>query len=269
MIHADLALAKRLEAVEARGARLCAESVARLHPEIGAAHMEFAGGTAALAGKDTPLSQVMGAGLSGLVSDDEIDAMETFYCERGAPPRIELSPFADLSLVNGLMRRGYTVNYFKNILVRTLREGEILGETPKSIRIAEVGDSNRDLCASLLAQAFSDGAEPLDLRVDLFQTLLRTGATAFLAECDGEAAGAALMDVHGGLAATFASAVLPQFRKRGVHTALIRARLQSAVERGCDLAKINMLPGAQSQRNAERLGFRVAYTRVSFHKHQD
>jgi hypothetical protein len=36
------------------------------------------------------------------------------------------------------------------------------------------------------------------------------------------------------------------------------------VEHGCDLAMIVTVPGSGSQRNAEREGFRVAYTRVKW-----
>jgi hypothetical protein len=47
-----------------------------------------------------------------------------------------------------------------------------------------------------------------------------------------------------------------------VQTALIRARLAFAAAAGCDLAAVNTVPGSVSQRNAERQGFRVVYTRA-------
>ena len=39
-------------------------------------------------------------------------------------------------------------------------------------------------------------------------------------------------------------------------------RLAMARDAGCDLAATNTLPGTASQRNAERAGFRVAYTKA-------
>jgi GNAT superfamily N-acetyltransferase len=60
----------------------------------------------------------------------------------------------------------------------------------------------------------------------------------------------------------YADATHPFFRRRGVQAALIAARLRAGAERGCDLATAGTLPGTVSQRNYERLGFQVAYTRA-------
>jgi len=40
--------------------------------------------------------------------------------------------------------------------------------------------------------------------------------------------------------------------------------LRYAAEKGCDIAMMCALPGSASQRNAERQGFRVAYTRIKW-----
>jgi GNAT superfamily N-acetyltransferase len=58
-------------------------------------------------------------------------------------------------------------------------------------------------------------------------------------------------------------ATLPGFRNKGVQTALLHARLRRAAEAGCDLAVIEASPGGTSERNQQRLGFHVAYTRVT------
>jgi GNAT superfamily N-acetyltransferase len=55
---------------------------------------------------------------------------------------------------------------------------------------------------------------------------------------------------------------LTAFRRRGVQSALLAARLAWAVEQGCDLAVSFARPGSISHRNIERNGFRVAYTRT-------
>ena len=46
----------------------------------------------------------------------------------------------------------------------------------------------------------------------------------------------------------------------------MKARLEYAVEMGCDLAMIGTEPGSGSQRNAQRQGFRIAYTRIKWGK---
>ena len=38
----------------------------------------------------------------------------------------------------------------------------------------------------------------------------------------------------------------------------------AAAAQGCDIALMGALPGSGSQRNAERHGFRIAYTRIKW-----
>jgi hypothetical protein len=40
--------------------------------------------------------------------------------------------------------------------------------------------------------------------------------------------------------------------------------MRYAFEHGCDLAMMVAVPGSDSQRNAERKGFRIAYTRAKW-----
>ena len=65
-----------------------------------------------------------------------------------------------------------------------------------------------------------------------------------------------------GIVALFGTATLPGFRRRGVQTALIRQRLWEAAQSGCEYAVVSTMPGSGSQRNMERRGFRVAYTKL-------
>ena len=56
----------------------------------------------------------------------------------------------------------------------------------------------------------------------------------------------------------------PDARKQGAQRALLEARLAYAAQQGCDLAMMAAAPGSASQRNAERQGFRIAYTRIKW-----
>jgi hypothetical protein len=49
-----------------------------------------------------------------------------------------------------------------------------------------------------------------------------------------------------------------------MQTALLKTRLGFAAEMGCNVAVMGALPGSDSQRNAERQGFRIAYTRTKW-----
>jgi len=87
----------------------------------------------------------------------------------------------------------------------------------------------------------------------------RSFLTAFV---DGKQAGTGELRITDGVGWLSADTTLPRFRGRGVQQSLQRARLAMAREAGCDLAVTESAPGSGSQRNMERLGFRVVYTRV-------
>jgi hypothetical protein len=53
-------------------------------------------------------------------------------------------------------------------------------------------------------------------------------------------------------------------RRRGLQSALLQERMRYAFDHGCDLAVMGAEAGSGSQRNAERNGFRIAYTRMKW-----
>ena len=67
-----------------------------------------------------------------------------------------------------------------------------------------------------------------------------------------------------GVALLAGASTVPAGRRQGAQTALVAARLHYAAAQGCTLATMGAHPGSQSQRNAERHGFRVAYTRTKW-----
>lgn len=60
------------------------------------------------------------------------------------------------------------------------------------------------------------------------------------------------------------ASTIPESRRRGAQQALLGARLRYAAEHGCTLALMAAAPGSASQRNAERQGFRIGYTRLKW-----
>jgi GNAT superfamily N-acetyltransferase len=70
--------------------------------------------------------------------------------------------------------------------------------------------------------------------------------------------------IHDGVALFGGSATVPELRRRGLQAALVHKRMHYAFDHGCDLAMMVAQPGSDSQRNAERKGFRIAYTRTKW-----
>ena len=94
--------------------------------------------------------------------------------------------------------------------------------------------------------------------------VVREGSPCFLAEIDGTAGAAGALIVHEGVALFGGAATVPELRRRGLQAALLNERMHYAVDHGCDLAMMVAEAGSNSQRNAERKGFRVAYTRMKW-----
>ena len=91
-----------------------------------------------------------------------------------------------------------------------------------------------------------------------------SGAHLYLAELDGRPVATAAMRMHEGVALMAGASTIPSARGRGAQLALLERRLHDAGENACNLAMMGALPGSISQRNAERHGFRIAYTRIKW-----
>src|SRR5207248_1997005 len=97
----------------------------------------------------------------------------------------------------------------------------------------------------------------------------RVDAIMFLAEDDGDdgrTIATAAMSISDGVALFAGASTIPAARHRGAQFALLAHRLSYAAANGCDLAMMVALPGSGSQRNAERNGFRIAYTRTKWRR---
>jgi GNAT superfamily N-acetyltransferase len=258
LAFADGALARRLEAAEAANARGCTCGIP------GAASLDIAGGSAIFVGAESPLTQAVGVGLCGHVTPGEIDALEEFFGERGAAVSIDLCPLADPPMLETLSARGYRPTEFNNVLVKALGGGEIV-LTP---RVRRAIACEEDSWSHAVGRGFFEQPDLTTEEMDVGRAIFAMpGAMCYLAVAEsGEPAGGGALAVHNGLATLFADSTIPAYRRLGLHRELIAARLNEAIARGCDLATASTQPGSASQRNYERLGFEVVYTKVTMVK---
>ena len=256
MTFADLALARRIESAQTAQALGCAPG--------DSAAIEIAGGCAIFAGVESPLTQAVGLGLHGAVSERELDAVEDFFRSRGARIAIEVCPLADAGFLDMLGARGYRIGQFDNVLARTLAGVELV-ITP---RVRRATPDERDLWAHTVGRGFFEQIELSTAEMDVGRCVFgMPGAMCFLASADGGTpAGGAAMSIREGLAMMFADGVARPFRRQRLHKELIAARLNEALAQGCDVAAAATAPASASQRNYERLGFQVVCTRVTLSK---
>lgn len=255
-------LARRLEVASAWRSVRYARAIDRLWLEQKVAVEAVGEGYAVYTGPTFPVNRAGGLGLNGPVCEDDLARIEEFYRSRCAAPRVDLCPAADESLLALLRRRGYTVEGFMNVLWRPLPPlpGEL--EPVPGVKVTRPGPGEAELWLRTVAEGFEGGEAPPDARSILAPNFYGESAQPFLAWIDGQPAGGGTFVSHEGVAELGSASTRPAFRRRGVQLALLHARLHEAARAGNDVAMTLTTPGSPSQRNIERAGFRLAYTRT-------
>lgn len=262
-MFADLSLAHRLELAEGHACLDFAHTRKRLNPESNTAWDTAHGAIAVFDGPDSPLTQTFGLGITSSDSyEGSLEALEEFFFSRGAAANHEVSPLAGLALHQLLCKRGYQPIEMSSVMYQPAHCPEV----PATVDVRIVKQNEAELWGRVGADAWS--AEHPEFREFLLDmgriSTSRENTHCFLAIVDGKPAATAVLHVHGGVALFAGSATLPGLRRRGAQSALLNVRMRHACGLGCDLFMMVAEPGSTSQRNAERNGFRIAYTRTKW-----
>jgi GNAT superfamily N-acetyltransferase len=261
MEFVDLNLARRLEMAEAHACRACAEAFHLQHPEFPVAVEEIAGGFAVFAGVDSPVTQAIGVGLHGDVSDSDLDRLQDFFISRGAAAAVELCPLVEMSLYDRFAKRGFHLLEVSDVLFKKLTPVDVQRRRLGIAIVRKAAAHEAQLWTKTVAEGFAEH-NPVTQSILSVMAGFFPAAHCFLAVVEGSVAGGGAVSARGGVCGLFGASTLPEFRGRGVQTALLQARIAWAAAQGCDLAVSITQPGSTSHRNMERQGFRVAYTRT-------
>jgi len=268
---AGLALSRRLERAEGRSNADFVEARVELFPESNAEWIEVAGAYAMYDGADSILTQTFGLGLFDDVSEQDMNRLEQFYLDRGEAVHHQISPLFPDSLLYLLNKRGYRPIEFTNVMFRQI-EGINASPFPAAsgISVRIIDESDHEKWARTSAQGWNEFTEFADQIYELgLITARRRNGVSMLAEQNGEPIATGSLSLHEGVALMAGASTIPEKRNQGAQRALLEGRLRYAVEQGCNIAMMCARPGSASQRNAERQGFRIAYTRVKWELRQD
>lgn len=268
-MYLDVALAQRLEESDRLSTLQHAEARARLAPESGATWQAVGDGTAVFTGPGLPVSGIFGLGMRAPVTADHLREAAAFFSARTMGATLNLCPFADPSLVAALEGRIRRVVGFKHVWVRPAEAPFAPEPQPNaashtiSVREAQT-DDERWLWARLVSLAFGFQGRLEDANTDVSgANAFSVGSRVFTAWQNNQPIGAGALWMGGGVARLYSAATVSGWRNQGAQQALIAARISAARAAGCDLITVATLPGTPSQRNIERFGFRIAYTRVA------
>lgn len=264
MFFSDRSLAQRLEGAEGFACAQFAEARRRLFPAAGAEWMKCGGATVVFDGVDSPITQTFGLGLYEELTAEVLGTIEDFFQSRGATPMHEVCPLAGPAALDLLCARGYRPFEVSSVLYRPL-ENPANG-LPANVKVRIAAPEEAEVWSEVSARGWSHEHPELAAFVREMGALCmdRQGSPCFLAEVDGRPGAAGALSLHEGVALFAGAATDPELRNRGLHAALLESRMRYAFEQGCDLAMMVAEAGSNSQRNAERSGFRVAYTRLKW-----
>ncbi|MFN7977763.1 MAG: GNAT family N-acetyltransferase [Vicinamibacterales bacterium] len=262
----DLTLARRLEHAEGAASAAFVDARARLVPAHGATWIAVDGVRAMFDGVGSPLTQTFGLGLDQPVGDATLTALERFFLDRGAAVDHEVSPLAEGEPLPLLTARGYVPIELTDVLCRPLTADDAI-ELPSPLAVAPIAPADGRAWAEAAADGWSETPEVVPFVRDLGGVYPHTAGATCYAAFDGDTIVAAgVLAAHAGVAVLAGASTRPAWRRRGAQAALLATRLRDAHRQGCDLAMICARPGSASHRNAQRRGFRVAYTRIKWHR---
>lgn len=264
MVFSDLNLARRLERAEGHACRGFAEARKRVDAKSESTWIECAGAYAVFDGVDSPVTQSFGLGLFEEPSAEAMDQIERFFLDRGAAVMHEVSPLAGVATMDLLCARGYRPFEISSVLYQPVVD--LPTENTGGITVRVIGAEETALWAKISARGWAHDHPEFQTFLEQFGALVaaREDSVCFLAEVDAQPGCAGVLCLHEAVALFGGASTVPEMRRRGLQSALLQARKQYAFDHGCDLLMMVTEAGSQSQRNAERAGFRIAYTRMKW-----
>jgi ribosomal protein S18 acetylase RimI-like enzyme len=260
----DRELARRLEASEAIPQIHFAAELKRRSTDLSPAYEQIAGSHCVFIHPGCVVGRCVGLGLTEPVTAADLDRIEEFYRSRGEAAQIDVCPQADMSLLELMKERPYRLEELNDVLARPISASDKFDGKPASAEIRRIRPEEAgDLC-EVVARAFLEGKDPEPQFVEIFRPLyLAETSFAFAAFVDGKLVGGAagMVVPEAGIVTMFGSATLPEYRGRGIQSAFLRERMKIAQAAGAEYAVIVTRAGTTSQRNAQRAGFTLAYSK--------
>jgi GNAT superfamily N-acetyltransferase len=199
------------------------------------------------------------------ITAEQMAEIEEFFRSRGAEVFHEVCPLADPSVFELIRERRYQPVEMSNVLYRPIDPDlRLHAARNEQIKVRVVEKNEVDLWAQTACDGWSEFPEVGDFLKDLNKVVAHSKGLSFLAELDGQPIATGALTITGDVAFLAGASTVPSARRQGAQNALLEERLRYAAARGCTIAMMVTLPGGGSQRNSERNGFRIAYTRTKW-----
>ncbi|AOY16932.1 TPA: GNAT family N-acetyltransferase [Bacillus paranthracis] len=199
--------------------------------------------------------------IKGITNTTQIDEIISYYQSLQIPCRFEITPAQGTAeLFQYLSEKGFYQSSFHTALYSTPREDPSL--VPSNISVRKLKENEFDVFADIYVRGFNMPSFTKDgVRQNNEILYDKPGWHFFIAEVQNIPAGIGVLYINKGVASLAASATLPEFQRKGCHTALIQKRIETAIESNCHLIVGQARFGSSSQNNMERAHMKIAYTK--------
>ncbi|MBJ7929800.1 MULTISPECIES: GNAT family N-acetyltransferase [Bacillus cereus group] len=199
--------------------------------------------------------------VKGLTNTDQIDEILSYYQSLQIPCRFEITPAQGTAeLFQYLSQKGFYHSGFHTALYSIPKEDSSL--LPSKITVRKLKENEFDIFADIYVRGFNMPSFTKDgVRQNNEILYNKPGWHFFIAEVQNTPASIGVLYIHKGIASLAASATLPEFQRKGCHTALIQKRIKTAIESHCNLLVGQARFGSGSQNNMERAHMKIAYTK--------
>jgi ribosomal protein S18 acetylase RimI-like enzyme len=192
------------------------------------------------------------------VDAGRLDEIVAFYATYGVDPWLELAPQRDVEALGAaLVRAGPRFVGFHSVVY-----GRPEGRPAAEVEVGRVEGAEVEAAAGLLLEGHGVPKSIVATHGRALAAAVEAvGGSLYVARIDRVSAAAAVLTIADGVGYLASAATLPAFRGRGCQAALIAARVADAAAAGCDVITSGAEFASPSQRNLERAGLRIAYTK--------
>ena len=188
-----------------------------------------------------------------------LEEILALYAVDGLEPSFCFTPIGlTREVATALTAAGFAQREFQQAILYGLPAADVPPLAP-GVSVERVTVDTVDDFVQTTAQGFEWPPMWGDAAMEGMRRDFRPEAYCYLARYDGEPAGAGRLEVRDGVGDLGGGAVLPQFRRKGCHLALLHHRLLVAHRLGCTLVVAAANFGSGSFRNQQRAGLRLAY----------
>ncbi|WP_170006398.1 GNAT family protein [Bacillus fonticola] len=234
-------------------------------PEANAAYLLEGEAIAVFGGKVDFMDCVLGLGTTQQVTHKQMEKLEDFYHSCNGVPAVEVTPFADPTLLEVIQERGYAMTETEQVWGLNMEKW--MDTETDTASVAPVPVRRMGEYIESFQKGFGLEGEGLQSAKEYVTTIFHAPHHHPLAiEQNGKYATTGLFQTMDDIAFLSSTSTKPKSRGKGFQTTMLQARLRMAKEAGSQVAIIESVAGSASARNIERARFQVLYTKMKWDK---